>query len=269
MGDSADPSPRNNKGTSDGATTPRNDLAGTRNDKLKKQLQDDLEALRHRISKLRVEEERNEASVKTLDKQLGTFHDRKHEYQRMVTARKRRPEHEAAEQDAQRQQIATARRKQRESIQEALAKSLELKRDNVDELKRLRLIHECERNLQKATVREDVVARHDAVREEDARIKTKALRQAARRIENIRDQERREVERDTMVRDEEAAKLRRLEKEEERLVRKVAEMRVAKAQKLDQIHAEGLTRPGTRVGVTSGPNSPRSDKQPRLPPITA
>uniref|UniRef100_A0A7S1LEK5 Uncharacterized protein n=1 Tax=Neobodo designis TaxID=312471 RepID=A0A7S1LEK5_NEODS len=240
--------------------------AGMRNERLKKQLLLDMEAMEHRISKLRVEEFRNQASVKALDRQLQTVNERKQNYQRAVETRRRREAARRQQQDTQREQIASARQKQRESIQEALARSLDAKRDQVDEVRRMRRIHECERDLQIATARERIVHQHDTVRETDSRVKTKALRQAARKIESIREQERRELEHDAVERAEKERKLRKLAEEEERLRQRVDAARKAREEKLERLHtADGSARRHKSRPASQQQRAAESDD--KLPPL--
>jgi hypothetical protein len=252
----------------------RADGAGSpvRNEKIKKQILTDLEAMEHRISKLRVEEFRNQATVKALDRQLQTVESRKQNYQRTLAERRRREEARRQAQDDQREAIATARQRQRENIQEALERSLDAKRDQVDDVRRMRRIHECERELQVATARERIINQHDSVRETDSRVKTKAMRQAARKIEGIRERERREMAHDAAEREEKERKLRKLADEEEKLRLRVEEIRRTRNDKMERLHtADGSTRRRPRPASQQKPRGERQSAADRssdkLPPL--
>lgn len=239
-----------------------------KNESLKKQLLDDMESLEHRIAKLKVEEFRTQAAVKALDRQMDIIEARKADYSRDQERKDYLRQMRQREEDALRESIASARQRQKESIQEALSRSLEAKRDAVDELRRLRMIYDCERNVQLANDREKILAKHDAVRDTDTRVKTKAVRQAARRVEMIREQERKEVERDTAEREEKIAKLKKLEREERALKDRLAQIKRVRDEKAERLQQVDTSRPGTRQANTPrSRSSTNNNGKDTLPPI--
>jgi DNA repair exonuclease SbcCD ATPase subunit len=234
-----------------------------RNDKLKKQIHDDLTELERRLAKLKVDELRAQGSSKSLDRQIDLMESRKAAYRRQIAQRDRHREVERAALDAQREMIAMGREKRRENIREALEKTQEAKRDTRDQIRQLHLINKVELDYQRAASHEVALSKHDTIRETDSRAKTKAMRQTAARIESIREHERIAVERDAVERDEKIRKLRKLQKEEEALKRRVESARSKVSEKLEKLDE---IRPTTRQSLRS-PSS-RSDREAALPPIS-
>jgi hypothetical protein len=252
------------------STSPQNDEprlgSPTRTERLKKQLHDDMEALEHRISKLKIEEFRTQAAVKALDRQMDIVETRKAQHQREVERRERLREKREREQEEHRESIASARRKMRDSVAEALARSLEAKKESVDEQRRLRMLYQCEKSIHEANEQEKILSKHDSVRETDTRVKTKQVRQAARRIEIIREQERKEVERDAAERDEKISKLKKLEREERKIRDRLDKVRRIRDQKAAQLMTVEGSRPSTRQ-ATPRSTSQRSGNATSLPPL--
>lgn len=234
------------------------------NERLKKQIIDETEALRRRIAKLRVDEFRTHSNIQSLERRTQQAEQRKKQYERDVSARQQREESIRKSRAATQDHVVSAREESKRRIEEAKQRCLAEKRDAVDELRRMRLIHECEINVRKESDRERVITSHDTVRETDKGVKRKQMRESARKIQGIRDAQRRDMERDQQERDEKLREIRKLEREEAALRDRIDQAKSLRAARSNDL-AAAESRP-----VTS--QSPRSSRRAQgsndsLPPI--
>jgi hypothetical protein len=226
--------------------------AGRTNEKLKKAIADDLDNLRRRVSKLRIDEHHRTKTITSLDRRTKRFTEQRDRHDAQVASRENNREEVKATNAKVAADVAQRRIFAKIDVDDARAEAEDRRRDVADEQKRMRRIYECERNLQREAEREKTLQRHSTVRIATMGVRDRTYRASARRIQAVRSKLQHDVEVDEMERDEQLAAMRKLRKEEERLRGHISQLD-------DTCEGKHLTLEQIS-GVSSRPPSQRSPR---------
>lgn len=246
--------------------------------KLNKQLADDLDYVQHRIAKLKIEAENCQAKIHGNERRISTIQQRREQAEREILYRKNVQMRKQNADQSNREEIARARQEARDRIEEAKQRTIEEKREIVLHQRRLQRIYECQLNVNREEDREKTLNKHTQIRELEASGKHRTERQAAKKVQGVRHDQRIELQRTSMEREEKESLMTKLRKQEEALARKVEEMKQQMREsneRLRVVYDEG-SRPSTshtprpppkRADQRKGEDQSPEARKDSLPPI--
>ena len=201
-----------------------------------KQLLDDTERLRKRLLKLSIEESRAENRCLghgMRAQKLKEQREKNKEMHEETAAHRETRQRVIADQHAA---VMSAREDEKRRLKEAKELALLEKKEIVAQQRYQRELQICERNVVRAGEREAVLSKHNEVREADLSVKETVTREQARRVQMIRTQQQKEIERNAMEHEEKMAELRRLEKLEAQKRDEVARLKQSERARLAHLN---------------------------------
>lgn len=190
-----------------------------------KQVLDDTERLRKRLLKLSIEEARAENRCLghgMRAQKLKAQREQKKEMHHETTAHRETRQRIIDDQHAA---VVDARSEMKRRVDAAKEKALLQKKEVVAQQRYQKQVNECERNIVRAEERERIVERHNTIREGDMSARELVTREQARKVQAIRQQQQREIDRNAYEYEEKMALLKKLEKEEQDKARMVARLK--------------------------------------------
>lgn len=192
---------------------------------MNKQVQDELDLLKHRLTKLRLDEERTQHRIQANARQQQLLQERQQMYRIEQIEKALRAQYLQQQKEQIRDEVAVEREKNQKALEAMMDRVKGRRREIVDEIRRSKEINRCRVELTKAEERSRSRDRQQRIRQLDLSMKGQHGRLTQQRADAVRSQIQEEIERDAEARKEALEQLRNLESEEAKLRAQVQQLR--------------------------------------------